>query len=157
MRFLRFLRRGSVLFVTVCALSACSADKANAPAATATPAAANPVTPAVPKPDIKTLAASMVQAGLVKTGDKVMITGSARDAELLDELATETMKAGGQPFISMWNEKLTRRSFDEVPETYDAQVPTLAVAINNMIDVLLSVDVGDSDNLLEGVPASRIN
>jgi aminopeptidase len=157
MGFLRFLRPYSVVSAAVCALAACNAEKPNVPAATATPAAANPVAPAAPKPDLKKLAASMVKAGLVKPGDKVMITGSPRDGELLDELAIETMKAGGQPLISIWSEKLTHRSYDEVQETYDAQVPSLVVALNDMIDVTLSVDVGESDNPLQGVPASRIN
>ena len=62
---------------------------------------------------------------MVKTGDKVLITGSVRDETLMEHIAIETMKAGGQPMISLASDKLTRRSFDEVPASYDTLPPTL--------------------------------
>ena len=46
--------------------------------------------------DLQAVARNLVQAGMVKTGDKVLITGSVRDETLLEHIAIETMKAGGR-------------------------------------------------------------
>src|SRR5437867_2692753 len=51
-------------------------------------------------PNLQAVARNLVEAGMVKTGDKVLITGSVRDAALMEDIAIETMKAGGQPMIA---------------------------------------------------------
>src|ERR1051325_2148867 len=76
-------------------------------------------------PNLEAVARNLVQAGMVKTGDKVLITGSVRDAALMEDIAIETMKAGGQPMITLGSERLTRRSHDEGPGSFD----TLAAAL----------------------------
>ena len=76
-------------------------------------------------PDLQAVARNLVQAGMVKTGDKVLITGSVRDAALMEDIAIATMKAGGQPMIALGSERLTRRSYDDVPASYDSLAPTL--------------------------------
>jgi aminopeptidase len=106
--------------------------------------------------DLAAVARSMVAAGLVKTGDKVLISGSVRDYALLENLAVETMKTGGQPLISIYSEQLGRRSFDEVPPSYDTLPQTLGLALANTFDVQLSVDVGETEDIMAGVPAARI-
>jgi leucyl aminopeptidase (aminopeptidase T) len=98
----------------------------------------------------------MVRAGMVGTGDKVQISGSVRDNQLLENLAVETMKAGGQPLITVFSEQLGRRAYDEVPVSYDSEPQTLGIALANAFDVQLSVDVGESENIMAGVPAARI-
>jgi leucyl aminopeptidase (aminopeptidase T) len=105
--------------------------------------------------DLQAVARNLVQAGMVKTGDKVLITGSVRDETLMEHIAIETMKAGGQPMISLESEKLARRSFDEVPASYDTLPPTLGLALVNTFDVQILVDVGEADGILAGVPAGR--
>jgi hypothetical protein len=109
-----------------------------------------------PVADLNAVAKSMVQAAMIKVGDKVLILGSVRDSELLEDLAIETMKAGGQPVITISSVQLERRSYDEVPASYDSQPQTAALAIANTFDVQLSVDVGESENVLAGVPAARV-
>ena len=47
--------------------------------------------------DMRSVARNLVQAGLVKQGDKVLINGSVRDAALLEDIAVEVMKVGGEP------------------------------------------------------------
>jgi leucyl aminopeptidase (aminopeptidase T) len=79
-----------------------------------------------------------------------------RDYAILEELAVETMKAGGQPLITVGSEELTRRSYDEVPTSYDTQPQTLDLALMNTFDVMLSVEVGENEGTLAGVPAERI-
>jgi leucyl aminopeptidase (aminopeptidase T) len=105
--------------------------------------------------DLQAVARNLVQAGMVKTGDKVLITGSVRDETLMEHIAIETMKAGGQPLISLSSDSLTRRSFEEVPASYDTLPPSLNLALVNMFDVQISLDVGEADDLLAGVPQAR--
>jgi leucyl aminopeptidase (aminopeptidase T) len=130
-------------------LAACSGSNAPAPGPAAKEAGA-------PSADLKAVANTMVRAGMVGTGDKVQISGSVRDNPLLENLAVETMKAGGQPLITVFSEQLGRRAYDEVPVSYDSEPQTLGIALVNMFDVQLSVDVGESENIMAGVPAARI-
>ena len=106
--------------------------------------------------DLGAVARSMVGAGLVKTADKVLISGSVRDYALLENLAVETMKTGGQPLISMGSEQLGRRSYDEVPASYDNLPQTLNLALVNTFEVQLSVDIGETEDIMAGVPAARM-
>jgi leucyl aminopeptidase (aminopeptidase T) len=130
-------------------LAACSGSNAPAPGPAAKEAGA-------PSADLKAVANTMVRAGMVGTGDKVQISGSVRDNPLLENLAVETMKAGGQPLITVFSEQLGRRAYDEVPVSYDSQPQTLGIALVNAFDVQLSVEVGESENIMAGVPATRI-
>jgi aminopeptidase len=106
--------------------------------------------------DHKAVAHNLVAAAMIKPGDKVMITGSVRDAGLMEDIAIETMKAGGQPLIALGSETLTKRSFTEVPASYDSQSPTLSMAIINAFDVQISIDVGETEGLLASVPVRRL-
>jgi leucyl aminopeptidase (aminopeptidase T) len=107
-------------------------------------------------PDLKVVARNLVQSAKVAPGEKVLITGSSRDAQLLEHIAVETMKAGGQPLIALASEDLSRRSYDEVPESYDSQEPTLGLGLVNLMDVQISVDVGESEAPLAHVPQGRL-
>ena len=111
---------------------------------------------AAPAADLKAVATKMVAAAMVKAGDRVLITGSARDNALMENLAIETMKNGGQPLIAVGSDDLTRRAYEEVPASYDSQKPTLGLALADAFDVQLTVEVGEAENLLAGVPAARL-
>ena len=134
------------LALTACGPKAPSEGAGTPAAAVAAPSAA----------DRAAVAASVARAALIKTGDHVLVTGSVRDADLLEDLAVETMKLGGQPLIAIGSQRLGRRSYDEVPASYDSQPQTLGIALVNAFDVQLSVDVGESENIMAGVPAARI-
>src|SRR2546426_7161622 len=43
----------------------------------------------------------------------------SRDAGLMEDLAIEAQKVGAQPLLTIWSERLIRRSYDEVPAKYD--------------------------------------
>jgi len=90
--------------------------------ALSTPAAAQ-------APNLEAVARNLVQAGLVKTRDKALITGSVRDAALMEDIAIETMKAGGHPMIALGSDRLARRSYHAVPVRYDTLEPALDLAI----------------------------
>lgn len=135
--------------VGLAALAAWSSSNAATPAPAAKAAVAS-------RAVLKAVANTMVRAGMVGAGDKVQISGSARDIQLLEDLAVETMKAGGQPLITVFGEQLGRRAYDEVPTSYDSQPQTLGLALVSTFDVQLSVDVGASESIMAGVPAARI-
>jgi leucyl aminopeptidase (aminopeptidase T) len=105
--------------------------------------------------ELQAVAANLVKAAMVKRGDRVLISGSVRDAQLLEDAAIETMKAGGQPAILLQSERLLRRSYDEVPASYDSLPPVTDLALINGFDVQISVDVGEKEDLLAGVPQAR--
>jgi aminopeptidase len=157
--------RALVPLAVVCAMAlamACSAPsappapKAEPPATTAAPAA-QPTAPTAPSAaDLAAVASTMVKNAMIRAGDKVAVSGSVRDIALLEDLAIEVMKAGGQPAITVWNQKLSRRSYDEVPESYDSQPPTLDLGMVNLFDAQLSVETTEVEDALAGVPAARI-
>jgi len=103
------------------------------------------------------VARNLVQAGMIKAGDKVIVSGSVRDAALLEDIAVEVMKAGAFPLITIGSDRLTRRSFDEVPEKYDAVTSPIGRMLVDNFDVQIALDVGESDNLLADVPVARLN
>ncbi len=131
-------------------IAACATEQEPPP-----PAAAASGT-ATAGPDKRALAASLVKAVMIKPGDKVLISGSVRDAQLLEDAAIETMKAGGQPLISITSEKLGRRSFDEVPASYDTQQQTLGLAIAGLFDAQIDVEPTETENAMSGVASERI-
>lgn len=106
-------------------------------------------------PDRRAVARNLVRAGMVKQHDKVLITGSVRDAQLMEDIAIEVMKLGAEPLISLNSERIARRSYDEVPAMYDTLTPALGLAMINTFDVQIAVDVGETEGLLAGVPPSR--
>jgi aminopeptidase len=93
---------------------------------------------------------------MIKPGDRVLVSGSVRDAALLEDLALESMKLGGQPLITIGSDRLTRHSYDDVPAQFDSAPATLGMTVANGFDVALAIDVGESDSVLAGVPAARI-
>lgn len=105
--------------------------------------------------NMQSVARNLVQAGMVKTGDKVLITGSIRDARLLEDIAVEVMKVGAHPLITLSSERLFRRSFDEVPSRFDNVTSPVGRLIVDNFDVQINLDVGENEALLAGVPMAR--
>jgi leucyl aminopeptidase (aminopeptidase T) len=114
----------------------------------ATIAGAQPTNPRV-------VARNLVQAGMVKAGDKVLIRGSVRDAALLEDIAVEARRLGAHPLITISSDRLVRRSYDEVPPTFDNITSPVDMLIVNNFDVQIDVDVGENEGLLAGVPVAR--
>jgi leucyl aminopeptidase (aminopeptidase T) len=144
----------------VCALAATMACGPGAPAPppadTPAPAAQPASPPPPPQADLAAVARTMVKAAMVKEGDKVLINGSVRDHALFEELAVEAMKVGAQPLIAVWSDRLARRSYDDVPAAFDSRPPAMELALLSVYDVQLSVEGGESDSALAGVPAARL-
>jgi leucyl aminopeptidase (aminopeptidase T) len=105
--------------------------------------------------DMRSVARNLVQAGMVKPGDKVLINGSLRDAALLEDIAVEVMKVGGHPLITLSSERLLRRSFDEVPARFDNVTSPVGKLLVDEFDVQINLDVGENEGVLAGVPMAR--
>jgi aminopeptidase len=106
-------------------------------------------------PNTQTLARTLVQDGLVRQGDKVLITGSVRDATLLEDIAVEAMRVGASPLITISSDRLTRRGYSEVPASYDNITSPVDMLLVENFDVHISVDVGESESLLADVAIER--
>ena len=106
-------------------------------------------------PNLRLVARNLVQAGMVKEGDKVLISGSVRDAALLEDIAIEARKAGAHPLITISSDRLVRRSFDDVPAAFDNVTSPVDMILVNNFDVQIVIDVNESEGLLAGVPITR--
>ncbi|MDQ6769779.1 MAG: aminopeptidase, partial [Gemmatimonadota bacterium] len=105
-------------------------------------------------PNAQNVARNLVQAGMVKTGDKVIVSGSVRDAPLLEDIAVEVMKVGAYPLITIWSDRLTRRSYDDVPARFDDVTSPIGKMFVDNFDVQIALDVGESESVLAGVPVT---
>jgi aminopeptidase len=105
--------------------------------------------------DMRSVARNLVQAGMVKQGDKVLINGSVRDAALLEDIAVEVMKVGAHPLITLSSDRLLRRSYDEVPARFDNATSPVGKLLVDEFDVQINLDVGESEGVLAGVPMAR--
>jgi len=103
----------------------------------------------------RTVARNLVQAGMVKAGDRVLVTGSVRDIALLEDIAIEARKVGAHTLITISSDRLVRRSYDEVPPNFDNVMSPVEMMLVNNFDVQIAVDVNQSEGLLAGVPVAR--
>ncbi len=72
----------------------------------------------------ETLAQKLVtQCGAIKEGEIVMVIGSVRDNELLEDIVVNVRKQGAFPLLVIGSDRMTRRMFTEVPVKYDTQTP----------------------------------
>jgi len=138
------------------------------PAATNTSAPANSNTNAnasAPKADAKKaaptdmaqLASRIVnQSAGVKEGEIVLVSGGARDMDLLENIVVEVEKAGGQALLTTNSEKITKRLYTDVPEKYDTQEPKLGLALAKVANVTINVDSTETENLLADVSPTRM-
>ncbi|HEY0428307.1 MAG TPA: aminopeptidase [Pyrinomonadaceae bacterium] len=107
--------------------------------------------------DLKKLAERIVtQSAGVKENENVLISGSARDMELLENLVIEVEKAGGNAMLEINSENMTKRSYAEVPEKYDSKEPKLGIALAKAFNVTISVDSSETEGLLADVPPARL-
>src|SRR5439155_3874449 len=108
------------------------------------------------KAPLKAVAHNLVTSTMLKEGQTLLISGSVRDVALMEDLAIEAQKTGLQPVLSIWSERLIRRSYDEVPARYDAQERTLGMGMTKLFDGQIAIDFGETEGLLKGVPPERI-
>ena len=107
--------------------------------------------------DLQELARRIVtQSAGVKEGEIVQISGSTRDMELLENIDIEVQKAGGHSLLTINSERMAKKYYAEVPEKYDSKEPKLGMALAKTVNVNISVDSTETEDLLAGVPRTRI-
>ena len=107
--------------------------------------------------NLDTLAQKLVTlCASVKEGEMVLVTGSVRDTELLEDIAVQVRKVGAYPMISIWSDRLTRRMYTDVLAKYDSQRPEWDVKLAGIVNSVISVDVGEVEGLLTDIPPERL-
>lgn len=130
-------------------------DSTAAPMEAEAPAAAAVATPSAA--ELEQLAERIVtQAAAVEPGEVVWISGRPHDAELLEDLAVQVRKAGGYAVVEYSSDRLTRRSFFDVPAEFDGTPNAAGLMLANNADVMIELSNGTSENLLEGADPARI-
>jgi leucyl aminopeptidase (aminopeptidase T) len=98
----------------------------------------------------------VTQCADIKEGEIVLITGSVRDERLLEDIAIHVRKVGAFPLISISSDRLTRRMYIDVPMKFDSQKSEWDVKLADIVNVIISVDVGEEEGLLADIPPARI-
>jgi leucyl aminopeptidase (aminopeptidase T) len=118
------------------------------------PAAAQVSKPGAP--DKEALAQKIVNdSARVKEGDLVLITGSARDTELLENIAIYVRQAGAFPMVSLNTPRMGQLYFKKVPAKYDSQEPKLNLELTRVFNVNINVDPSESLDAFASVPPER--
>lgn len=111
---------------------------------------------AAPVADFKSVAAKVVQQSAgVHEGDMVLLSGSDEDLPLLEDIAIEVRKAGGEPLITVNTGRFNRRTYDEVPAKYDGRTPALTMKLAEIVDVFIGTEAGEG-RTMKGVAPERI-
>ncbi|HET9581530.1 MAG TPA: aminopeptidase [Gemmatimonadota bacterium] len=106
--------------------------------------------------DTDQLATALITANAgVKAEDIVLITGTAQDIQLLEDLAVQARRVGAHPLILVGSDRLERRMFVDVPSELDAQTPKLALELARIVDVHINVPTENDPGLLADIPAER--
>lgn len=95
------------------------------------------------------------QCANIQEGDFVMISGGVRDIELLENIVINVRKLGAFPLLTIGSDRITRRSYTEVPEKYDTQVPEADLKLLGFVDAIISVDYSETIGLLADIPVER--
>jgi leucyl aminopeptidase (aminopeptidase T) len=121
------------------------------------PAASTETKTTAAAPDKEAIANRIVtQVAGVKEGDVVFINGGARDLELLENLATDSRKAGAFYLLTLGSDRLAKKYYEEVPDKYDTQNPDLGLKIATLPTVAISVDSNEAEDVLAGVSPTRL-
>lgn len=108
-------------------------------------------------PDAPKLAKTLVnECAAIQTGEIVMIEGSTRDTELLENIAIETRKLGAFPFITLGSDRLTRAMYTDVPAKFDSQDPTFGLKLADTVDAMITIDYSEKPDLLADVDSKRL-
>jgi leucyl aminopeptidase (aminopeptidase T) len=98
-------------------------------------------------PGVTTLAKKLVtHSARVKDGDVVLIGGGARDVELMEALALETAKTGGDWLIMLMpGDATSLRLYTDVPAKFDTRASAMDLKLAETITVRIFVEYADSE------------
>lgn len=153
------LAAATLVLVVGCSRQAPS-DTGTPAGATAAPAPAGTMaaaggTQAEPT-DFNQLAERLVANAAVQEGNVVLITGRMQDAALMEDIAVASRKVGAFPMIEYSSDDLAKRMFFDVPAKYDTQTDAWGQKLAGVVDVIISLGNGTSENLFEGADPKRM-
>jgi aminopeptidase len=149
--------RPLILIFTVAALIGCGGKSRESGSTESALLKLDDSTFSAPQPAEYRSAAEKVvtQSAGVKDGDLVLISGSDEDLPLLEDIAVEVRKRGGDAIVTVATQQLGRRMYDEVPAEYDSRLPEMDMKLLGMIDIMISTEYGEG-RTLKGVPPERM-
>lgn len=107
--------------------------------------------------NFEALATQLVtQNARVKEGEIVVLNGATRDIDLLEAIAVNVRKVGAWPLITLGSDRMNKRMFTDVPEKFDAQPPALEMKMNDIANVLITVDPEEIEGVLADIPPDRV-
>jgi leucyl aminopeptidase (aminopeptidase T) len=98
----------------------------------------------------------VTQVAGVKENDVVFINGGVRDFELLEDLNTDTRKAGAFPLLTVSSDRMAKKYYEEVPEKYDTQSPDFDLKLATLPTVAINVDSNEAEGVLSDVSPTRL-
>lgn len=152
-----------VVLLVACAMLSCqqtpqpATNTAQSNQSAASPAPNQMASQKKPPTDLEQLAQRLVtQSAGVKENEVVLISGSVRDQELLEDIAINVRKVGAFPLITLNSERMAKRGYTDVPEKYDSQTPQLGMKLADLINVNIAVDSTETEGLLADIPPARM-
>lgn len=110
------------------------------------------------KVDFEAIAQKLVnQCAGIREGELVMVSGGPKDFELLEDIAVNVRKAGGNPLLTFGSDRLTRRMWTDVPTKYDAQSREPWVKLAGLFAAQIAVSYGEDEGLLADIPPERLS
>ena len=85
----------------------------------------------------------------------MLITGSPRDTELLENLASHVRRLGAFPMVSLNTPRMGLLYFSKVPARYDSQEPKLDLELTRLFNVNINVDSSEALDAFAHVPPAR--
>lgn len=144
------------LSLALLALAACGGGSAEEPPAQSASLPASPEGQAA-SVDTRQLAQRLVsRSARIREGDLVLISGAVRDLRLLENLSIETRKAGADPLVALYTDRMARLEYDEVPAKYDSRTPEFSRRLAGMVTAQIFVEGSETDTLFRGVPPGRV-
>ena len=108
-------------------------------------------------PDTDAIARTIVTENLgIAEGEKVLISGSVRDMQLLEDLAFHVRSVGAFPLLTVTSHRRMERESMELPARYDSETNALELALMDAIDVSLLVAPDMSPDLMASIPPERL-
>jgi len=92
----------------------------------------------------------------VKAKDLVIISGKARDMDLLEDLALEVIKKGAHQLRFSGRETFSTRYFDEIPAERDSDPPAWSLKLTELADVKIIVQGEENPSRFKKVPIERM-
>ncbi|MBW6537223.1 MAG: aminopeptidase [Mariniphaga sp.] len=106
--------------------------------------------------DLEIVASDLVnKCANIQEDDIVLVSGSVRDLELLENIAVNVRKKGAFPLLTISSDRMTRRMYTDVPEKYDSQTSKVNLGLVGIMTALISVSSGKSPDLLADIPPER--